>query len=180
MREPCRVILVLSPSILSSNTFFFILHCPFSPSLGVDGMQGGGISKLSPASSVFSGDVFSIITSAILDVLLWTLCKAHVTYPAKKNWAQDRARGRSASVASKIYLPRALPPWAEHLVPRALPPWAEHLVPRALPPWAEHLVPRALPPWAEHLVPRALPPWAEHLVPRALPPWAEHLVPRAQ
>ena len=27
--------------------------------------------------------------------------------------------------------PRALPPWAEHLVPRALPPWAEHLVPRA-------------------------------------------------
>ena len=48
-------------------------------------MQGGGISKLSAASSVFSGDVFSILTSAILDVLLWTLCKAHVTYPAKKN-----------------------------------------------------------------------------------------------
>ena len=73
-------------------------------------MQGGGISKLSPASSVFSGDVFSILTSAILDILLWTLCKAHVTYPSKKD-GRETAREAEALLSNPKYPFRQVVTW---------------------------------------------------------------------
>ena len=43
-----------------------------------------------------------LLTSAILDILLWTLCKAHVTYPSKKK-GRDTAREAEALLSNPKY-----------------------------------------------------------------------------